>query len=186
MELSKQMGLSKQMELYNFPNHLVEQLQAGHVERFHTVQRLGVRTVAHHSFNIMLILNWMYDNEPPGRLMRAAMQHDLHEVYMGDIPYPIKQNLEIKDALKEIETGINNRMGIKNDLTESEQKTLDAVDLIEFMYYLLEERQLGNTNNQEIFTRAANIHTKNNYSFPKSEKLFEFKKWIIREWRKFK
>lgn len=133
-----------------------ERLAASTVTRFHTDPTIQDRTIGHHSFNMMLILDWAYNGHPPIGLLRACMLHDLHERYMGDIPYPIKKNPGIEQKLKALEREFNRKLGIDYVLTEFEEQILNTIDMLEFIHYLVEEKRLGNQNNDAVFETAIN------------------------------
>ena len=158
--------------------HLMDRLDAGLVTRFHTSPTIHERNVAAHSFNMMLILDWVYEGEPPVALLRAAMLHDLHERYMGDIPYPIKHEPELEPLFYSVEKRINTRMGIKYRLSNHEQEVLNCVDMLEFILYLLQEKRLGNTNNVEAFNRAREA-----VKFPRGvSRLKLFGDYLVKQW----
>lgn len=157
---------------------LMDLLEAGHVQRLHTCPTIHGRSVAHHSYNIMLMLDWVYEGNPPMRIMRAAMYHDLHEKYLGDIPSPIKENPAIREGLRAVEDEINQQMGINYELDENENTILKALDGLEFMFYLLQERRLGSLNNSDTFARAYNL-----YPVPNEPKrLLAIHKYIVNTW----
>jgi 5'-deoxynucleotidase YfbR-like HD superfamily hydrolase len=131
-------------------------LRATSVERFHTNPVIHTRTVGHHTANMILMADWTYDGDPGYPLIRAILHHDLHELELGDIPYPIKNNLGLKIKLGQIEAKINEKMGIHNEsLTVEECRVLSLVDSLEFMFYLTQERFLGNMNNGAEFKIAS-------------------------------
>lgn len=158
-------------------NNLTRLLEAGQVDRFHTEPTIHNRNIGHHSFNMMLIIDWAYENNPPVEILRAAMLHDMHERYMGDIPYPIKRNPLIEDNLKILESEINKEMRIYYSLTKNQEEILNAADMLEFMWYILQERRLGNTNHEWAFVKA------NEYlELPRNDRIRMFHKYICKEW----
>lgn len=130
----------------------------GQVRRYHTRPVHNQQTVAAHSWGVAAIL---LDIVPPEEqsvaLLRAALYHDVAEYDTGDVPAQAKWiSPKLKDALDELEAGIEEEYGISYYLTLSakDKNWLKIADLMELMWFVLEERRMGNRNVDEIFDRV--------------------------------
>jgi 5'-deoxynucleotidase YfbR-like HD superfamily hydrolase len=108
---------------------------------------------------MLLIADYLTSNKLTPRLARAIMYHDLHELHLGDIPHPVKHNPICKDQIAKLEHEIDLYMDLVIELTECERGVLKLADMLEFVLYLLQERRLGNRNNDHIFSHAMNLAT---------------------------
>jgi 5'-deoxynucleotidase YfbR-like HD superfamily hydrolase len=126
-------------------------IKASHTRRFHTGNVIKQQTVGEHTFNMMIIADTLYDGNPPPGLMQAILYHDMHEGITGDIPWPMKRSSpELYEEIRKVEQGIN-----KNYQWEHEQsKLLEAIDMLEFLCYMVAERNLGNANNLGEYNAA--------------------------------
>jgi 5'-deoxynucleotidase YfbR-like HD superfamily hydrolase len=130
-------------------------IAGGMVERFHTGQTITTRTVGQHTFNMLVIADNVFEGETPDWLSKAILYHDLHEVFTGDIPWPVKQRPALKEAIDHMEHEINVEYGLTVKLTDVQYRMLKAIDMLEFLLYLMQERALGNSNHPELMDRAA-------------------------------
>tara|TARA_R110000737_G_scaffold343994_1_gene370643 strand:+ start:731 stop:1120 length:390 start_codon:yes stop_codon:yes gene_type:complete len=88
-------------------------------------------------------------------LVEAALCHDLGEYFTGDSPWPVKQsNAVFKKELSTMETEHLKKINAFVNLTDEEQSYLKIADMLEVMYYALEEITMGNQLFKEIFERA--------------------------------
>ena len=106
---------------------------AAGIKRYHTVD--GIEdTVGHHSHGVACLCLYLTDNAASAALLRAALLHDVEEIFTGDIPAQVKwQNPGLNEELDII---INQRLE-ENDLVVllSKQelhilKNADILDLI--------------------------------------------------------
>lgn len=67
-------------------------LRAGDVTRWNIVHTSKTSTVAEHQYNVAMIARAIakLSGCPDSNLIKAALQHDLDEVILGDIPSPTK------------------------------------------------------------------------------------------------
>lgn len=80
----------------------------------------------------------------------AALEHDLAEAVIGDIPSPSKRKLET-ESLVEWEAQLNYEAGLPVfELTEDEAVVLKLSDLFELVQHCIRERHLGNQSPQLI------------------------------------
>lgn len=86
-------------------DNLTNLLKSGEVLRYHTTPRVPLQTVAQHSWGVALIYRYLTGNEN----LYDALLHDSAELFVGDIPAPVKahigeqthliENLEIHYAI---------------------------------------------------------------------------------------
>lgn len=83
---------------------LKDKLRLGTVKRWHMVRVLREQTVAEHVALVQLIGlqiledfgSGYVDSESSAQLMKWALYHDMPEVYLGDMPTPSKQEVDLK------------------------------------------------------------------------------------------
>jgi len=126
--------------------HLQARLMAGDVKRWHTFPCHTNQTVAHHSYGVAQIVRLIaddYSRMVVPRLVYAALDHDIAEQQLGDIPYNMKSRLT---GLKEIEQEIEASMGAEHlsRLTDEELEILKIADLLEAAWFARGELELGN------------------------------------------
>lgn len=128
------------------------------VKRYHTECTIGTQSVAEHSFGVGMLVLYLTNNEASGNLLRAALFHDLAEQYTGDVPSMVKwDNKDLKAMLDKIEDNFVKSLGVLQDLTAEEVVILKWADMLELLYFCLEQRRLGNLNATNIFIRAVNF-----------------------------
>jgi 5'-deoxynucleotidase YfbR-like HD superfamily hydrolase len=132
-------------------------LKGAETTRFHTAPTIKENTVGQHSFNMLLIAEYIYDQATPVELLRAIIYHDLHEATTGDMPWPIKRHPAIREGIKQIEKEVNIEINATYEVTGYYEKMLAFIDIIEAMFFLLQERRLGNRNHNKIYNRALRV-----------------------------
>lgn len=139
------------------PHLRLLRLRAGaDVLRYHTggPPILGEQRVGQHSANVQLILLCLHPN-PSRALLLAALTHDLAEFDTGDSPAHVKWwNPEITAALEKVEEAVLARLDLQILLDAEEHQWLRLADTLEYMYFALEQRKLGNSNADIIFERG--------------------------------
>ena len=134
---------------------LLLQLDAGRIKRYHTFTIQGEQTVAEHSYGVVQLVRAITDDRASGKLLRAALDHDVAELFTGDIPHTIKRKEdELSSAVKAIEDRINTNFQITYDLTEWEEKVLKLADLLEMAFFGLHQIKLGNGYAHTIVARV--------------------------------
>jgi HD containing hydrolase-like enzyme len=117
---------------------------AGAVKRYHTVRTARIQTVAEHTFGVMQLIQQIYPDARKEVLL-AAMHHDLPEYVTGDVPAPIKRQLpRLAILLEEAERGTA-PLHQDFNLTAFEEAVVKWCDLMELVFWCLEEVQMGNT-----------------------------------------
>jgi 5'-deoxynucleotidase YfbR-like HD superfamily hydrolase len=125
------------------------------VRRFHTVPLVGEDSVGKHSHGVAVLCCALSNYHPSAELLKAALFHDLAEQETGDVPATTKwANPQIKTLLETVEEQHNQAMGLNVTLTPEEKLTLKWADMLDLMYFVVEQRELGNTNVKVIFERG--------------------------------
>ena len=147
----------------------LDQLRRGAtVTRYHTHRVLRPQSVGEHSHGVALIALelwretfWRktYASElPPAWLLLAALEHDLAEGQVGDMPSPAKRrHPALHAALTNAELAESERLelGAHEHLGPEASDILRMADQLEFLCYALDERRLGNTDMGRVFARGA-------------------------------
>lgn len=128
--------------------------KGGHVRRYHTVETIGQQTVADHSWGVaMMVLQLQPDAS--ANLLKAALFHDLAEYDTGDTPAHAKwRSKPLKTALDDLERTVEDDLGIGVDLTSDELITLKVADMLELLWFCVEQARMGNRNVDEIWERG--------------------------------
>ena len=116
------------------------------VRRYHTWPTIGEQTVAAHSWGVAMILLKL-DPDISGQAVAAALAHDIAEGTTGDVPAPAKWlNPGLAYQLDVSEAQANNQMNINyaEELNKYEFTLVKAADMLELMFFCLEQRLLGN------------------------------------------
>lgn len=130
---------------------------AGYVRRYHTIQTIGHQTVAEHSFHVAMILLELTNGQASAELLKAALYHDLPEVFTGDIPATAKwASPPLVQSLKLLEDVFDNDYNLVVNLSEDDKKLLKFADMAELVMYSLDQLRLGNRNMISIAERGVN------------------------------
>ena len=133
----------------------------GGTRRFHAERLVGEQTVFHHSASTALLLIQVLGERCSGNLLRAALCHDLEEGVTGDIPAPAKW--ECGNTLEALEARVREGYSIPMpELTEEEQRWLKAADFLDATFTCLEQRLIGNTFVDSIFTGYVRFEQRSN------------------------
>ena len=144
------------------PVHKIKAAREGAcVERTHTFLTVGPQyTNGFHTFNMLAMLRILYP-DCSKTLVWAILEHDLPERWIGDSPYPAKtMGILNKDVEAKYEEEICESIfgyyatGV---LSEEELNWLKGLDLLEFWFWMLDERSLGNQTIARMFTRVDKI-----------------------------
>lgn len=128
-----------------FDNMLMIRHGAG-VRRYHTWPTIGEQSVAAHSWGVAMILLKL-DPDVTAQCLAAALSHDIAEGATGDTPAPAKWlSPMLASALEAAELQANNVMNINyaEELNKYEFMLVKAADMLELMFFSLEQRLLGN------------------------------------------
>lgn len=128
--------------------------QGGDVLRFHTVALGRGQTVAAHSWGVATLVLELWP-DASRELLIAALYHDVPEAVLGDLPAPAKwEHAELAKAYAKAEAGIALDLGVDFSLTDEDHKRLRIADMLELLWFCLEQRRLGNRNVEEIWDRG--------------------------------
>lgn len=121
---------------------------AGDVQRYHTWPTLQTQTVAHHTWNVVRIYMELFGDPSPVDL-RYMMRHDLGELGVGDLPYPVKKNNSVlADECAQEEQRVLQSMFIDHDMssrsTDIRIFQIKLCDLLEMLEFCTQEVILGN------------------------------------------
>lgn len=141
-------------------------IKAGYdVTRWHTMQNSRPQNLASHLWGVAMMISRLYDgpiNLFPA-LMRAALEHDLAESQIGDMPRPAKT-----EHHRGIEVSVATTMGIMHEdmLPEIAAKWLEWADLIEAGLHAQREVLVGNQNFTEVLLRVSDYINESERDIP--------------------
>jgi len=89
-------------------------------------------------------------------LFHAALLHDVPEQLIGDVPSPTKwAHPRLAKELDLAEESFWDTVGVRFPaLTTEEHLQLKIADMMELLWYCIEEERLGNKNFKEVFVRG--------------------------------
>lgn len=128
------------------------------VPRWSIARTLKPQSVAEHSYyvslyasQIALMIRWPGDK---GVLLDYALRHDLEEVFMSDIPGPVKRSIRDESKMETFAAGeLDRRFGydyrmsgviIPLDVQSQVKAIVKVADLLDEVFYLASEQQMGN------------------------------------------
>lgn len=127
-------------------------LDGGFIERYHVKgqRKLMRQSVADHSWRMATIIFCLYstadgDHVLTAGLVLAALFHDVSERVTGDMPANVKRhNPAIEQAMHEVSTAEEVRLGIRFNLNEDQQRVLGWADRYEGALHCWDEYEMGN------------------------------------------
>lgn len=132
--------------------------KAARTRRYHTEVILGgEQTVADHSWGVAKIVLYLWPNSSMN-LVKACLDHDLLEHFVGDSPAPAKWRFpELKAALDNAEKVMAEEHGLTFELSEEEHQRLKAADVLEACLFAKLQMELGNRTGFLIWDRLENF-----------------------------
>lgn len=129
--------------------------KGGSVKRWHTISNAKEQTVAAHSWGVAVIIMDLWPDSRAA-LLHAALLHDVPEQLIGDVPSPTKwAHPRLAKELDLAEESFWDTVGVKFPaLTMPERFQLKIADMLELLWYCIEEERLGNKNFKEVFVRG--------------------------------
>lgn len=119
-------------------------INAGHVRRAHTLPGSDYQTTGHHSFEVALLVEYIYPDCTKAALLKA-LTHDSAEALVGDVPGPTKwENPELAAVLAAAELRFEVAHGIDYDLDPIEEMAVKTADLLSLYLYSQHQIHLGN------------------------------------------
>jgi 5'-deoxynucleotidase YfbR-like HD superfamily hydrolase len=129
----------------------------GRVQRCHTVPHHGSYSVAEHTYGAVQMVLTFHPN-PSIDLVRAVMDHDVPEYWVGDIPSTAKMmSPMLARELQVVEDTVFDHYELGAGLTQEERRWLKAVDLLELWVWSHEQDALGNSY-ARLITREINAY----------------------------
>ena len=141
--------------------------QGGDVKRMHMMTTLEPQTVAAHSYGVAWWCWLIMDGCPTLGLIMAALQHDVAEGVVGDIPSPTKKLLD-SQTLATMEHDVLVKAELPDFgslLGETQEIVLKTADILDLMQFCCKEAALGN--------RTVNLRTMYKNCKEAIEKLIE-------------
>lgn len=118
--------------------NLVTELKAGLVQRYHTTPNAVPQNIAAHSWGVAMILLRLHP-APSHALICAALEHDLPEFFLGDMPAPAKWgNPELAVAYTEAELMVCLEHGwthVEHLIDEDDKNWLRGADILELIFW---------------------------------------------------
>lgn len=128
---------------------LMEILEAGEVQRFHTCAGVDKQEVKSHSWGVAVIADYIMgaegcDHEKVA-VLRLAMYHDVSEQATGDIPAPVKWDYpEIQEILAHAEEAWERRVGLYLPKVDKRlEMILKVSDWLDGAFYCLSRMRDG-------------------------------------------
>jgi 5'-deoxynucleotidase YfbR-like HD superfamily hydrolase len=138
------------MSTWKMEKEVLDPRRAGCLVRYHTWPCIRKQSVAEHSWNVARILLAIWPHAPRHMIVHALM-HDVGEVAVGDMPYPIKaRDPELKAKIDAAEDSAYLAMSIPwglqppARLSPEEQAVFKLADLGEMLEWSYDEVLLGN------------------------------------------
>ena len=115
------------------------------VERLHTCRHREGYNNGFHVNGMLQLLDLLYPTYPPYNLVRAILWHDVHELWLGDMPAPAKRlDPELGTAYAAAAELVEDELDLRVLVTSAESKWLHALDALEFYMFTLDEAHGGN------------------------------------------
>jgi 5'-deoxynucleotidase YfbR-like HD superfamily hydrolase len=131
--------------------------RGGYTRRYHGIRMIMEDTVGHHSYNVAQIIRFIAADLPfdrYGLLLCAALDHDVAECIVGDMPAPTKRRLPnypghtFREVYGEMEARVMEENGMDDVtllLNAEEAMLLKAADAMDGMRFCMQEIRMGNT-----------------------------------------
>lgn len=133
---------------------------AGDLKRYHTWRTIQEQTVAAHSWHYMRILLAIWP-ECPREILIDAMFHDIGEIGVGDLPYPVKaHNPNLKAEMDKLERDTHLAMCLPWSVPAPIRSNLKInwilklAHMMEMWEFGLTEFELGNNHGKAIVERC--------------------------------
>lgn len=125
-------------------------LEASWVRRWHTMPENGAtETVGHHSFQVASFIA-VFCPEVTTQLLLAALEHDRHERWSGDIPSPgrraVPEGQSYEDIMQDrLDRLVDGDYAMRHELEPWEQMWLKLADAACAFYWCCHQQRLGNS-----------------------------------------
>lgn len=141
----------------NLTNYLYNVNNLRNLTRYQAAPRVSSESVAEHSFFVAAYVLKLYDfyNFDLEKALRMALLHDFNEVFISDVPFPIKSKYKgLNRELEKVEYEVNkemiseefaNEMKEFNDMSSAEGIIVELSDVLSVVSYSKHEIGLGNS-----------------------------------------
>ena len=119
---------------------------AGRLVRYHTWPTIHKQTIGEHSWQVALIYEQIFGPLSPP-VERYIRLHDVAELVVGDIPFPVKSlNPDLKAEFDKVESQALLVMGVGAlpELSDDDRKRIKVCDLLEMMVFGMVDHEMGN------------------------------------------
>jgi hypothetical protein len=125
---------------------------AGQVVRYHTWPMLRRETVAEHTWSVMRIYAQLFGVPDTPHVLMHILYHDVGEVQVGDIPFPVKRNNpDLKREMDRLEDDALSKMGVEYFiLSPLEAWRVKVCDIMDMLEAGVQEMMMGNRYAQPI------------------------------------
>jgi 5'-deoxynucleotidase YfbR-like HD superfamily hydrolase len=118
--------------------------QAARTRRCHTQMVIHPQGVGEHTFSALAILD-LIAPDCRKEVWRALLYHDAPEAVTGDVPAPAKWVFsDLEKVLRSVEERIRHEYGIHCPIAAFEEEYIKYADIMELVWYGIEEYRMGN------------------------------------------
>jgi putative hydrolase of HD superfamily len=141
--------------------------------RYQAAPRVSSESVAEHSFFVAAYVLKLYDYYDFNleKALRMALLHDFNEVFVSDVPFPIKSKYKaLNKELEKAEYEVNcehiskefaNEMKEFNEMTSAEGIIVEVGDVLSVVSYSKHEIELGNSSYmRDVYNRSIPRYTR--------------------------
>lgn len=154
-------------------NYLLNINNLRNLTRYQTAPRVSSESVAEHSFFVAAYVLKLYDYYDFNleKALRMALLHDFNEVFISDVPFPIKSKYkEINKELEKAEYEVNcehinkefaDEMKEFNNMSTAEGIIVELGDVLSVVSYSKHEIGLGNSKYmKDVYNKAIPRYTR--------------------------
>lgn len=157
----------------NLTDYLSNVNNLRNLTRYQAAPRVSSESVAEHSFFVASYVLKLYDYYDFNleKALRMALLHDFNEVFISDVPFPIKSKYKgLNKELEKAEYEVNkemiseefaNEMKEFNDMTSPEGIIVELGDVLSVVSYSKHEISLGNSKYmKDVYTKSIPRYTR--------------------------
>lgn len=157
----------------NLTDYLSNVNNLRNLTRYQAAPRVSSESVAEHSFFVAAYVLKLHDyyNFDLEKALRMALLHDFNEVFVSDVPFPIKSKYkELNKALEKAEYEVNcthiskefaDEMLEFNNMTSAEGIIVELGDVLSVVSYSKHEIGLGNSSYmKDVYNKSIPRYTR--------------------------